>query len=274
MAAAAECFSTHPIARSVVAAYKGEIDKSTISDYTELAGRGISAMVDGRQILAGNRKLMEENGVKADSGVSHGTEILISADGVYLGRLVISDTLKDDAPATIAALKELGVKKTVMLTGDAQAAAEVVAKAVGVDSFAAQLLPGDKVSRLEALMKEKSSKGTLVFVGDGINDAPVLARADIGVAMGGLGSDAAIEAADVVLMTDQPLRLAAGIRIARKTISIVHQNIVLALGVKLLVMLLGAFGYANMWAAVFADVGVSVLAILNAMRALNSKKLM
>lgn len=274
VAAAAEQFSTHPIARSVVAAYTGELDKSAVTDYTELAGRGISAVVEGSKVLAGNRKLMEENGISPDGSTPHGTEILVAADGVYLGRLVIADAIKEDTPGAIAALKALGVKKTVMLTGDTEAVAAAVAKAAGVDSFAAQLLPGDKVTHLEALMQEKSPKGTLIFVGDGINDAPVLARADIGVAMGGLGSDAAIEAADVVLMTDQPMRLAAGIRIARKTVNIVHQNIVLALGVKLLVMLLGAFGYANMWAAVFADVGVSVLAILNAIRALNSKKLM
>ncbi|MEG1390955.1 MAG: heavy metal translocating P-type ATPase [Angelakisella sp.] len=272
IAASAEYFSTHPIARSVVSAYSGEVDKSAISDYTELSGRGISATVDGKKVLAGNHKLMEEYGIAVASAPASGTEIQIAADGVYLGRLIISDVLKEDAPAAISALKALGIQKTVMLTGDAQSAAEIAAKAAGVDSFAAQLLPGDKVSHVEALMQERSPKGTLIFVGDGINDAPVLARADVGVAMGGLGSDAAIEAADVVLMTDQPLRLAAGIRIARKTIGIVRQNIVLALGIKLLVMLLGALGYANMWAAVFADVGVSVLAILNAMRALNTKK--
>lgn len=274
VAAAAEQFSTHPIARSVVAAHTGQSDNFTVADYTELAGRGLSATVEGRRVLAGNRKLMEENGIVTTGSTAHGSEILVAADGVYLGRLVITDAIKDDAAEAISALKTLGVKKTVMLTGDTQAAAEAVAKAAGVDSFAAQLLPGDKVTHLEELMKEKSPRGTLIFVGDGINDAPVLARADIGVAMGGLGSDAAIEAADVVLMTDQPMRLAAGIRIARKTVGIVRQNIVLALGVKLLIMLLGAFGYANMWAAVFADVGVSVLAILNAIRALNSKKLM
>ncbi|MEG1942388.1 MAG: heavy metal translocating P-type ATPase [Angelakisella sp.] len=271
-AAAAECFSTHPIARSVVAAYGGKPDRSAIADYTELSGRGISATVAGKHVLAGNRKLMDENGISYKNETARGTEILVSEDGVYLGSLIISDLLKEDAHAAIAALKTLGITKTVMLTGDAYAAAELAAKAAGVDSFEAQLLPADKVHRIEALMGEKSPKGTLIFVGDGINDAPVLARADLGVAMGGLGSDAAIEAADVVLMTDQPLRLATGIRIARKTIGIVHQNIVFALGVKLLVMLLGAFGYANMWAAVFADVGVSVLAILNAVRALNTKK--
>lgn len=273
VAAAAESFSTHPIARSVVAACADQPNGKVVTDYTELAGRGISATVDGRRVLAGNRLLMEENSIFPDEKAAHGTEILVAADGVYLGRLVISDVMKEDTPAAIAALKALGVKKVVMLTGDTQAAAEVIAQAAGVDSFVAQLLPGDKVTQLEALMEEKSPRGTLIFVGDGINDAPVLARADVGVAMGGLGSDAAIEAADVVLMTDQPLRLAAGIRIARKTTRIVRQNIVLALGVKLLVMLLGAFGYAGMWAAVFADVGVSVLAILNAIRALNSKKL-
>ena len=223
-------------------------------------------------MCVGNSKLMDELGAKWHPCHHVGTTVHVEVDGLYAGHLVISDEVKPDAAEAIRKLKELGVQKTVMLTGDAQAVGERVGAELGLDEVHAQLLPADKVERVEALLKEKSDKGALVFVGDGINDAPVLSRADVGVAMGGMGSDAAIEAADVVFMDDKPSKLADAIRIARKTRGIVRQNVVFALAVKLLVMVLGAFGVANMWEAVFADVGVSVIAILNAMRALRAPK--
>ena len=272
LAAYAESYSDHPISRSIREAYGEEIDQSRVGAVEELAGRGVRAVIDGRTVCVGNSKLMDELGAKWHPCHHVGTTVHVEVDGLYAGHLVISDEVKPDAAEAIRKLKELGVKKTVMLTGDAQAVGERVGAQLGLDEVHAQLLPADKVERVEALLKEKSDKGALVFVGDGINDAPVLSRADVGVAMGGMGSDAAIEAADVVFMDDKPSKLADAIRIARKTRGIVRQNVVFALAVKLLVMVLGAFGVANMWEAVFADVGVSVIAILNAMRALRAPK--
>ena len=272
LAAYAESYSDHPISRSIREAYGEDIDQNRVGAVEELAGRGVRAEIDGRNVCVGNSKLMDELGAKWHPCHHVGTTVHVEVDGLYAGHLVISDEVKPDAAEAIRKLKELGVQKTVMLTGDAQAVGERVGAELGLDEVHAQLLPADKVERVEALLKEKSSKGALVFVGDGINDAPVLSRADVGVAMGGMGSDAAIEAADVVFMDDKPSKLADAIRIARKTRGIVRQNVVFALAVKLLVMVLGAFGVANMWEAVFADVGVSVIAILNAMRALRAPK--
>ena len=272
LAALAECWSDHPISRSLKEAYGREIDAARVSSVEEVAGRGVKAVVDGHTICAGNDKLMEDIGVSWHPCHRVGTTVHVASDGVYLGHIVISDEVKPDAKEAVAALKAAGVRKTVMLTGDAQAVGEDVASRLGLDEVHTQLLPADKVERVEALLKEVSPKGALAFVGDGINDAPVLSRADIGIAMGGLGSDAAIEAADIVLMDDKPSKIAHAIRIARRTLSIVRQNIVFALAVKLLVLVLSAVGLVSMWAAVFADVGVSVIAILNAMRALKAGK--
>ena len=272
LAALAECWSDHPISRSLKEAYGREMDSSRVSSVEEVAGRGVKAVVDGHTICAGNDKLMEDIGVSWHPCHRVGTTVHVASDGVYLGHIVISDEVKPDAKEAVAALKAAGVRKTVMLTGDAQAVGEDVAKQLGLDEVHTQLLPADKVERVEELLKEVSPKGALAFVGDGINDAPVLSRADIGIAMGGLGSDAAIEAADIVLMDDKPSKIAHAIRIARRTLSIVRQNIVFALAVKLLVLVLSAVGLVSMWAAVFADVGVSVIAILNAMRALRAGK--
>ena len=272
LAALAECWSDHPISRSLKEAYGREMDSSRVSNVEEVAGRGVKAVVDGHTICAGNDKLMEDIGVSWHPCHRVGTTVHVASDGVYLGHIVISDEVKPDAKEAVAALKAAGVRKTVMLTGDAQAVGEDVASRLGLDEVHTQLLPADKVERVEELLKEVSPKGALAFVGDGINDAPVLSRADIGIAMGGLGSDAAIEAADIVLMDDKPSKIAHAIRIARRTLSIVRQNIVFALAVKLLVLLLSAVGLVSMWAAVFADVGVSVIAILNAMRALKAGK--
>ena len=272
LAALAECWSDHPISRSLKEAYGREMDSSRVSSVEEVAGRGVKAVVDGHTVCAGNDKLMEDIGVSWHPCHRVGTTVHVASDGVYLGHIVISDEVKPDAKEAVAALKAAGVRKTVMLTGDAQAVGEDVAKQLGLDEVHTQLLPADKVERVEKLLKEVSPKGALAFVGDGINDAPVLSRADIGIAMGGLGSDAAIEAADIVLMDDKPSKIAHAIRIARRTLSIVRQNIVFALAVKLLVLVLSAVGLVSMWAAVFADVGVSVIAILNAMRALRAGK--
>lgn len=272
LAALAERYSDHPISRSLKEAYGKELDASRVSNVEELSGRGVRATVDGRQICAGNDKLMEDIGVSWHPCHRVGTTVHVASDGVYLGHIVISDEVKPDAKEAITALKACGVRRTVMLTGDAKAVGESVAQELGLDEVHTQLLPADKVTRVEALLGEVSPKGTLAFVGDGINDAPVLSRADIGIAMGGLGSDAAIEAADIVLMDDKPSKLADAIRIARRTLAIVRQNIVFALAVKFLVLALSAAGVANMWEAVFADVGVSVIAILNAMRALKTVK--
>ncbi|WP_130868756.1 heavy metal translocating P-type ATPase [Intestinimonas massiliensis (ex Afouda et al. 2020)] len=272
LAALAESYSDHPISRSLKEAYGKEIDAARVSGAEELSGRGVRAVVDGRTICAGNDKLMEDIGVSWHPCHRVGTTVHVAADGVYLGHIVISDEVKPDAKAAISALKALGIRKTVMLTGDAQAVGEDVAHRLGLDEVHTQLLPADKVDRVEDLLKEVSPKGALAFVGDGINDAPVLSRADVGIAMGGLGSDAAIEAADIVLMDDKPSKIAHAIAIARRTLAIVRQNIVFALAVKLLVLVLSALGLASLWAAVFADVGVSVIAILNAMRCLKQPK--
>ena len=272
LAAYAESYSTHPIAKSIIDAYNADIDRRRIGACEELSGRGVRAVIDGLDICAGNDKLMDEIGVKWHPCHHVGTTVHIAVDGVYAGHLVISDEIKETSAEAIKALKASGVGKTVMLTGDSKAVGEDVAKRLGIDEAYTQLLPADKVERVEALISQKSEKEALVFVGDGINDAPVLSRADIGIAMGAMGSDAAIEAADIVLMDDDPLKIAKAIRISRRTIRIVYENIIFALGVKLLVLILGALGLASMWAAVFADVGVSVIAILNAMRALRTKE--
>ena len=272
LAALAEQFSTHPISKSIVAAWGGLADQSRAAGVEEIAGHGVQAVIDGRRVLAGNRKLMDREQIAVTSDHDHpGTVIHVAVDGQYAGHLVIADQPKSTSAQALRELKAAGVRQTVMLTGDAQGAAQAVAEQLGLDRFYAQLLPAGKVERVEELLRDKGPKEKLVFVGDGINDAPVLSRADIGVAMGALGSDAAIEAADIVLMDDDLLKLPVAVRIARKTLAIVRQNVVFALGVKLLVLVLSALGHANMWAAVFADVGVSVLAILNASRMLKAK---
>lgn len=270
LAALAESYSDHPISRSLKEAYGKELDASRIGQVEELSGRGLRAQVDGKTVCAGNDKLMEEIGVQWHPCHRVGTTVHVAVEGVYAGHIVISDEVKPDAKEAVAALKAQGVKETVMLTGDAKAVGESVARDLGLDRVYTQLLPGDKVEKVEELLREKSPKGKLVFVGDGINDAPVLSRADIGIAMGALGSDAAIEAADVVLMDDKPSKIAKAMEISRRTLRIVRQNIVFALGVKVLVLLLTPFGLANMWEAVFADVGVTVIAVINASRALQA----
>lgn len=272
LAALAESVSDHPISHSLLEAWGQMPDRSRVTQAEELSGHGVRAVVDGKVICAGNDKLMDEIGVTWHPCHHVGTTVHVAADGIYLGHIVISDQVKPDAKEAISALKTAGVRKTVMLTGDAKAVGEAVAAQLGLDEVHAQLLPADKVDRVEALLKEVSPKGALAFVGDGINDAPVLSRADVGIAMGGLGSDAAIEAADIVLMDDKPSKLARAIAIARRTLAIVRQNIVFALAVKLLVLVLSALGQANLWQAVFADVGVSVIAILNAMRAIRKPR--
>ena len=272
MAALAESYSDHPISRSLKEAWGQELDASRVGEVEELSGRGVRAQVDGKTVCAGNDKLMEDIGVKWHPCHHVGTTVHVAVEGKYTGHIVISDEVKPDAKEAIAALRAQGVKKTVMLTGDAKAVGESVAKDLGLDEAYTQLLPGDKVDRVEALLSQKSPKGKLAFVGDGINDAPVLSRADIGIAMGALGSDAAIEAADLVLMDDKPSKIAKAMEISKRTLRIVRQNIVFALAVKLLVLALTPFGIANMWEAVFADVGVMVIAILNASRALQAGK--
>ena len=271
LAALAESYSDHPISRSIREAWGAELNRSRVSNVEEHSGKGVQAQVDGVPVWVGSGKLMDEIGVPWHPCHKVGTTVHVASQGTYLGHIVISDQVKPDAAQAIRDLKAAGVRKTAMLTGDAAAVGEAVAAELGLDEVHTQLLPADKVDRVEALLKEKSAKGTLAFVGDGINDAPVLSRADVGIAMGALGSDAAIEAADVVLMDDKPSKIAVAIRIARRTRRIVLQNIVFALAVKLLVLLLGATGDATMWEAVFADVGVSVIAILNATRALKVK---
>ncbi len=269
-AALAESYSDHPISLSLKAAYRQQLDTSRVSNTEELSGRGVRAVVDGRAVHAGNDKLMNEINVSWHNCHHTGTIVHVAVDNRYAGHIVISDEVKADAAEAIRALKEQGVRKTVMLTGDAKAVGEQVAQQLNLDTVYTELLPADKVEQVEKLLGEKTPRGKLAFVGDGINDAPVLSRADIGIAMGALGSDAAIEAADVVLMDDKPSKIAIAMQISKKTLRIVHQNIDFALGVKLLVLLLGAFGMANMWEAVFADVGVSIIAILNATRALKT----
>ena len=269
-AALAECASSHPISKSLQKACGGELDRSRVTDIEERSGRGVVATVDGHSVAAGNGRLMDELGIKWQECRSAGTIVHMAVDGAYAGHIVISDVVKPDARDAIAALRRAGVRKTVMLTGDIKKVAAKVAEELGVDDFRAELLPGDKVREVERLLGEKGSGECLAFVGDGINDAPVLSRADIGIAMGAMGSDAAIEAADVVLMDDDPMKIARGIRISRKCLRIVYENIVFALGIKALCLVLGALGLANMWAAIFADVGVMVLAVLNAIRALRT----
>ena len=267
-AALAECASSHPISQSLRRAYGKEIDRDRVTDIQEVSGKGVIAKVDGVSVAAGNDKLMAQLGIEAIPCRSVGTVIHIAIDGKYSGHILISDVEKPDAKDAIAALKRAGVTKTVMLTGDADRVAQYTAKNLGVDEVYSELLPGGKVDKVEMLLSKLEGRGKLAFVGDGINDAPVLSRADIGIAMGAMGSDAAIEAADIVLMDDDPMKIAKGIKISRKCIRIVHENIVFALVIKFACLLLGALGIANMWAAIFADVGVMVLAVLNAIRAL------
>ncbi len=271
IAAFAEGYSNHPIARSIQEAYGRPLDLGLVSDASEQAGHGIRAVVNGHDVLAGNEKLMKQEGISFTPCSRGGTVVYVAVDGCFAGTIVISDTIKEGAKEAIRDMKQVGVKRCVMLTGDRKEAAQEVADALGLDQVHAELLPGDKVDRVETLLDAQPPKERLAFVGDGINDAPVLSRADIGIAMGSMGSDAAIEAADIVLMDDDVRKIASIVRISRKTLRIVKQNIVFALGVKVLVLLLGALGMANMWEAVFADVGVSVIAILNSMRAMKGK---
>ena len=272
-AALAESASSHPISRSLQRAYGKEIDRSRVTDIREISGQGVTALVDGTRVAAGNDKLMRCLSIDFVPCRSVGTIIHVAIDGAYAGHIVISDLIKAHAKAAVSALKENGVENTVMLTGDASAVAEHVAKKLGIDQVYSQLLPADKVERVEQLLAEREGRGNLAFVGDGVNDAPVLSRADIGIAMGALGSDAAIEAADIVLMDDDPLKIVKAIKISRKCLRIVYENIVFAIGIKLICLALGALGLANMWLAIFADVGVMVLAVLNAIRCLFVDKL-
>lgn len=270
-AAFAESYSNHPIALSIISAYNAEINKNRIEDHQEIAGHGIKVKVNRKEVLAGNTRLMISENIKYNDIDTVGTVVHVAIDKKYAGSIVISDEVKEDSANAIKELKALGIGKTVMLTGDLKVVADKIGKQLGIDEVYSELLPADKVEKIESLEIKKSHKGKIVFVGDGINDAPVLARADIGMAMGGLGSDAAIEAADVVIMTDEPSKIASAIRIAKRTRSIVSQNIVFALGVKAVFLVLGALGVASMWEAVFADMGVAIIAVLNAMRAMNTK---
>lgn len=272
MAACAEVFSNHPIALSLREAYGKEPDESRICDVEELAGRGISAVIDGQKVFAGNSRLMDDLGISGLYSSDSASLVHVVCSGKYIGAVAISDQIKSDSAAAVSALKSAGVRRTVMLTGDRTSVASHVALSIGLDEFHAQLLPADKVCLAEEIINRKTSRGSVVFVGDGINDAPVLARADVGIAMGGLGSEAAIEASDIVIMDDSPSKLASIIKIARKTLGIARQNVIFALAVKLIVLILGAFGFANMWLAVFADVGVAVICIINSMRCLNVNK--
>ena len=273
VAALAESFSDHPIAQSVRTAFQGELDSKRVSDSTNDAGHGVTANIDGKRVIVGNAKMLAAAGIEAPNCEVVGTILHVLVDGVYAGHIVNADTVKAAAEQTIRDLHAASVQRTVMLTGDREEVAASVAKQLGLDEFHAQLLPSDKVERVEALLAAESGKGKLAFVGDGINDAPVLTRADVGIAMGAMGSDAAIEAADVVLMDDMPSNISRAIRVARKTMTIVWQNIIFALGIKLLILVLAALGIANMWLAVFGDVGVAIIAILNAMRAMGVKNL-
>lgn len=271
LAALGEGYSNHPIANSIREAYGKELDLNRVTNTEEIAGHGIKAVIDGKTVLLGNEKLMKSESIFYTSCKRMGTVVYVACNGVFEGAVVISDTIKDGAKEAIHDMKQVGVRHTVMLTGDRKEAAETVAQTLGIDEVHAELLPGGKVEQVEALLKAEKEKERLAFVGDGINDAPVLTRADIGIAMGSMGSDAAIEAADIVLMDDDVTKIASVVKIARKTLRIVKQNIVFALAIKALVLILGALGMANMWEAVFADVGVSVIAILNSMRTLNEK---
>ena len=272
-AALAESYSTHPISKSLQRAYGKPIDKNRVSDVEEIGGHGLTAKVDGKVVAAGNAKLMKKLGIEYHDCSHVGTIVHVAIDGKYAGHILISDVIKEHAAEAIAALKKSGIEKTVMLTGDAKNVADHVAAQLGIDEVCSELLPGDKVEKVEELLTKKPEKDKLAFVGDGINDAPVLSRADIGIAMGALGSDAAIEAADIVLMDDDPLKISKAIRISRKCIRIVYENIYFAIGIKVICLVLGALGIANMWFAIFADVGVMILAVLNAIRTLFVKKL-
>lgn len=272
-AAYAESYSSHPISKSIKSAYGKEIDNAKISDVNEISGNGVLAVVDGKKVAAGNSKLMDKLGVEYTACSKVGTVVYVAVDGKYCGYILISDALKPTSVSAVKAMKDCGVRKTVMLTGDSKKVADAVAKELGADEVYSELLPADKVSQVERLLADKGEKEKLAFVGDGINDAPVLSRADIGIAMGALGSDAAIEAADIVLMDDDPMKISKAIKISSKCLRIVNENIYFALGVKALCLILGAVGIANMWVAIFADVGVMVLAVLNAIRALSVKKL-
>lgn len=272
-AALAECASSHPISKSLQKAYGKEIDRNRVSDIREISGHGITAVVDGHEVAAGNDKLMKKLGLKYHECHTAGTIIHMAIDKKYAGHIVISDVVKEHSKEAVAELKKAGIKKTVMLTGDSRKAAEQTAKTLGIDQVYSELLPGDKVQKVEELLLEKEGKEKLVFVGDGINDAPVLTRADIGIAMGAMGSDAAIEAADVVLMDDDPLKISKAIKISQKCLRIVYQNIIFALAIKFACLGLGALGIANMWVAIFADVGVMIIAVLNAVRALRVQNL-
>ena len=273
LTAHAESYSNHPISLSLKRAYSKEIDNGRISDVEEISGHGVIATVDGKKVMAGNIKLMKMMDIPYFKGELIGTIVHVAVNNKYIGYIVIADEVKEDSAQAIKELKAANIKQTVMLTGDNKSIGSKVAKELGLDKVYAELLPADKVERLEELFSQKSKKGKLAFVGDGINDAPVLARADIGIAMGGLGSDAAIEAADVVIMTDEPSKIATTMKISKKTLKIAHQNIVFAIGIKIIVLILSAFGITTMWAAIFADVGVTIIAVLNAFRALNVKNL-
>jgi cadmium-exporting ATPase len=273
LTAHAESYSNHPISLSLKRAYSKEIDNGRISDVEEISGHGVIATVDGKKVMAGNIKLMKMMDIPYFKGELIGTIVHVAVNNKYIGYIVIADEVKEDSAQAIKELKAANIKQTVMLTGDNKSIGSKVAKELGLDKVYAELLPADKVEKLEELFSQKSKKGKLAFVGDGINDAPVLARADIGIAMGGLGSDAAIEAADVVIMTDEPSKIATTMKISKKTLKIAHQNIVFAIGVKIIVLILSAFGITTMWAAIFADVGVTIIAVLNAFRALNVKNL-
>lgn len=273
LTAHAESYSNHPISLSLKRAYSKEIDNGRISDVEEISGHGVIATVDGKKVMAGNIKLMKMMDIPYFKGELIGTIVHVAVNNKYIGYIVIADEVKEDSAQAIKELKAVNIKQTVMLTGDNKSIGSKVAKELGLDKVYAELLPADKVEKLEELFSQKSKKGKLAFVGDGINDAPVLARADIGIAMGGLGSDAAIEAADVVIMTDEPSKIATTMKISKKTLKIAHQNIVFAIGIKIIVLILSAFGITTMWAAIFADVGVTIIAVLNAFRALNVKNL-
>ena len=273
LTAYAESYSNHPISNSLKQAYGKEIDNGRISDVEEVSGHGVFATVDGKKVSAGNIKLMKKLNIPCYEGEVVGTVVHVGIDDKYAGYIVIADEAKEDSARAIKELKEAKIKQTVMLTGDTKNVASKVAKQLGLDKVYSELLPGDKVEKVEELLAQKSAKGKLAFVGDGINDAPVLARADIGIAMGGLGSDAAIEAADIVIMTDEPSKIATAIKVSKKTLRIAHQNTVFSIGIKIIVLILSAFGIATMWAAIFADVGVTIIAVLNAFRALNVKNL-
>ncbi len=273
LTAHAESYSNHPISLSLKRAYSKEIDNGRISDVEEISGHGVIATVDGKKVMAGNIKLMKMMDIPYFKGELIGTIVHVAVNNKYIGYIVIADEVKEDSAQAIKELKAANIKQTVMLTGDNKSIGSKVAKELGLDKVYSELLPADKVEKLEELFSQKSKKGKLAFVGDGINDAPVLARADIGIAMGGLGSDAAIEAADVVIMTDEPSKIATTMKISKKTLKIAHQNIVFAIGIKIIVLILSAFGITTMWAAIFADVGVTIIAVLNAFRALNVKNL-